>query len=53
MNPSRRYASIMFAFLPGIPGADDLRTLVRRWTTPGIMVCPTAVYSNWITGSAR
>jgi protease-4 len=30
MNPSRRYAQVMFAFLPGIPGADDLRTLVRR-----------------------
>ena len=33
LKPSRRYARIMFAFLPGIPGADDLRTLARRVDT--------------------
>jgi len=33
MKTSRRYARIMFAFLPGIRGADDLRTLARRVDT--------------------
>ena len=33
MTTSRRYARLMFAFLPGIPGADDLSTLARRVDT--------------------